>query len=170
MKTRFFAIVSFVLVSHFLFAQDRPLHEIHTMMVFNFTKYVQWPDQDQSGEFVIGVVGNEEVYKTLSSWYTGKTKGHKTYVIKKFANADEVTDCAVIYIDKTKSGEFDAINSKVKGKGTLIVTDRHGLGTKGSCINFKTVDEKLRIELNQKAIETANLKVSSALTSMAILI
>lgn len=170
MKTRFFALVSFVLVSHFAFAQDRPLHEIHTMMVFNFTKYVQWPDQDQPGEFIIGVVGNEDVFKTLSTWYTGKTKGHKTYVIKKFANAAEVTDCSVVYIDKSKSGEFEAINSKVKGKGTLIVTDRHGLGAKGSCINFKTVDEKLRIELNQKAIETANLKVSSALTSMAILI
>ncbi len=170
MKLRFFAFVAFALVSQITFAQDRPLHEIHTMMVFNFTKYVQWPDQDQPGEFVIGVVGNEDVYKTLSTWYTGKTKGHKTYVIKKFANASEVTDCSVVYIDKSKSGEFEVINTKLKGKGTLVVTDRNGLGSKGSCINFKTVDDKLRIELNQKAIETANLKVSSALTSMAILI
>lgn len=170
MKLRFLAFAAMAFVSQFTFAQDRPLHEIHTMMVFNFTKYVQWPDQDQPGEFVIGVVGNEDVYKTLSTWYTGKTKGHKTYAIKKFANASEVTDCAVVYIDKSKSGEFEAINAKLKGKGTLVVTDRNGLGSKGSCINFKTVDDKLRIELNQKAIETANLKVSSALTSMAILI
>jgi hypothetical protein len=56
------------------------------------------------------------------------------------------------------------------GNGNLIVTDRNGLGSKGSCINVKTVDDKLRIELNQKAKETANLKVSSALTSIAILI
>ncbi len=152
------------------FAQDRPVHEIYTMMVFNFTKYVQWPDSDKPGEFVIGVIGNEDVYKTLTTWYNGKTKGAKTYVIKKFSNASEVSDCAVLYIDKSKSGEFDAANSKVKGKGTLVVTDRTGFGAKGSCINFKTVDEKLRFELNSRAIETANLKVSSALTSMAILI
>lgn len=170
MKTvKIFVLISFLVVGTTM-AQERPLHEIHTMMVFNFTKYVQWPDQDQSGEFVIGVVGNEDVYKTLSTWYSGKTKGHKVYVIKKFSNASEVSDCAVIYIDKSKSSEFEAINTKVRGKGTLVVTDRNGLASKGSCINFRTVDDKLRIELNQKAIETANLKVSSALTSMAILI
>jgi hypothetical protein len=152
------------------FSQERPIHEVYTMMVFNFTKYVQWPDQDKAGEFVIGVIGNDDVYKTLTTWYSGKTKGAKTYVIKKFNNASEVSDCAVLYIDKSKSNEFDAVNSKVKGKGTLVVTDRSGLGARGSCINFKTVEDKLRIELNQKAIETANLKVSSSLTAMAILI
>jgi hypothetical protein len=163
-------LVMTMFIGSFAFSQERPLHEIHTMMVFNFTKYVQWPEQDKAGEFVIGVIGNDEVYKTLTTWYSGKTKGAKTYVIKKFNNALEVSDCAVLYIDKSKSSEFDAANNKVKGKGTLVVTDRNGLGAKGSCINFKTVEDKLRIELNQKAIETANLKVSSALTSMAILI
>ncbi len=164
------SLISLMILGGSAFSQERPLHEIHTMMVFNFTKYVQWPDQDKPGEFVIGVVGNDDVYKTLTTWYNGKTKGAKTFSIRKFNNAAEVTECAVLYIDKSKSGEFETINNKVKGKGTLIVTDRNGFGAKGSCINFKTVDEKLRFELNPKAIETANLKVSSALTSMAILI
>jgi hypothetical protein len=151
-------------------AQERPIHEVYSMMVFNFTKYVQWPDHTASGEFVIGVVGNADVFATLNTWYGGKPRGTKTYVIKKFNNASEVTDCHVVFIDKTKSGEFETINSKLQGKGTLVITDRNGLGSKGSGINFKTVDNKLKFELNQKALETANLKVSGALTSMAILI
>jgi hypothetical protein len=152
------------------FAQERPLHEVYSMMLFNFTRYVQWPDHDAGGEFVIGVIGNSEVYNTLNGWYGGKPKGSKTYVIKKFASAAEVTDCHVLFIDKGKSGEFEAANNKVKGKGTLVITDKNGLGEKGSAINFKTIDNKLKFELNQKAVETANLKVSGALSSMAILI
>jgi hypothetical protein len=151
-------------------AQDRPVHEIYSMMMWNFTKYVQWPDYDSGGEFVIGVVGNNEVYNTLNQWYGGKPKGPKTYVIKKFNSASDVTDCHVIYIDKSKSSEFDLINNKIQGKKTLIITDKNGLGEKGSAINFKTVDNKLKFELNQKAMEASNLKVSGALTSMAILI
>src|SRR5258707_14127690 len=149
--------------------EARPLHEVYSMMVFNFVKYVQWP-ADENKEFVIGVIGNTDIYNTLNTWYAGKPKGSKTYVIKKFSNASEVTDCQVIFIDRSKSGEFEAVNNKVKGKGTLVVTDRNGLGSKGSCINFKTVDERLKFELNQHAIEASNLKVASALTSMAILI
>jgi hypothetical protein len=151
-------------------AQDRPMHEVYSMMVFNFVKYIQWPAGDNSKDFVIGVVGNTEIYNTLTAWYGGKPKGNKTYVIKKFNNAAEVTDCQAIFIDRSKSNEFAAIEEKVKGKGTLVVTDRSGLGAKGSCINFKTVDDKLRFELNQQAIEASNLKVAGALASMAIMI
>jgi hypothetical protein len=151
-------------------AQDRPVHEIYSMMMWNFTKYVQWPDHETGGEFVIGVVGNSEVYNTLNQWYGGKPKGSKTYVIKKFNSASDVTECHVIYIDKSKSSEFESINNKMMGKRTLIITDKNGLGEKGSAINFKTVDNKLKFELNQKAMEASNLKVSGALTSMAILI
>jgi len=159
-----------LLISGMASAQERAIHEVYSMMVFNFTKYVQWPDHTGSGEFVIGVIGNNEIYNTLSSWYGGKPRGSKTYVIKKFNSAAEVTDCNVIFIDKSKSGEFDAVNNKIAGKGTLLITDKNGLGTRGSAINFKMVDSKLKFELNQKAVESANLKVSSSLTSMAILI
>ena len=140
------------------------------MMVYNFTKYVQWPDHAATGEFVIGVVGNTDIYNTLNGWYGGKPRGTKTYIIKKFNSAADVTECHVLYIDKSKSGEFDNVNDKLKGKGTLIITDKSGLGEQGSSINFKLVDNKLKFELNQKAIEASNLKVSGALSSMAILI
>lgn len=159
-----------MLASTLVNAQERPLHEVYSMMVFNFVKYVQWPTNEGNKEFVIGVIGNDNIYNTLSSWYAGKPKGSMTYVIKKFKSAAEVADCQVVFIDRTKSGEFDAVNERVKGKGTLVVTDRNGLGAKGSCINFKTVDEKLKFELNQSAIAASNLKVSSVLSSMAIVI
>lgn len=151
-------------------AQERPAHEVYSMMVFNFTRYVQWPESGSSNEFVIGVIGNTDVFATLNTWYGGKSKGSQKYVIKKFNSANEVSDCQVLFIDKTKSAEFDAITTKVKGKNTLLITDKNGLGEKGSSINFKTVDNKLKFELNQKAIEASNLKVSSSLSSMAILI
>jgi len=163
-------IVLFILNTSTLFAQDRPMHEVYSMMVYNFIKYVQWPDHSESGEFVIGVVGNAEVFTTLNNWYGGKPRGGKMYVIKKFNSAAEVANCHVVFIDKSKSGEFDAVNNKVKGKGTLVITDKAGLGEKGSAINFKNVDNKLKFELNQRAMEASNLKVSGALSSMAILI
>lgn len=159
-----------MLISGNAFSQERSVEEVYSMMVYNFTKYVQWPDHAGSGEFVIGVVGSGEIYKILNEWYGGKPRGSKTYVIKKFNSAAEVSDCHVVYIDKSKSNDFDVVNNKVKGKGTLVITDKSGLGEKGSAINFKMVDNKLKFELNQKAIEASNLKVSGALTSMAILI
>lgn len=163
-------VVAALLMCGQAFSQDRPIHEVYSMMVFNFTKYVQWPDHATAGEFVIGVVGNGQMYNTLNGWYGGKPRGSKTYIIKKFNSLAEVTNCHVVYVDKSKSSELEGMIDKIQGNGTLIITDKTGLGEKGSGINFRTVDNKLKFELNQKVIEASNLKVSSALASMAILI
>jgi hypothetical protein len=151
-------------------AQERSIQEIHSMMVYNFMKYVNWPPTATSGEFVIGVVGESKVYQTLTKYYGTKSKGTQKIVIKEFSSASEVTDCHVIYIGKGKSGSLEDVLAKIAGKSTLIITDKAGLGKKGSGINFKNVGGKLKFELNQAAISKAKLKISSQLSGMAILI
>lgn len=133
-------------------------------------KYVNWPASVSSGDFVIGVVGDDDVYGTLAKWYGTKSKGAQKIVIKQFNSAAEVTDCHVLYVGKSASNNFDDILGKISGKPVLTISDKAGLGKKGSCINFKTVSGKLKFELNQAALEGATLKVSSQLTGMAILI
>jgi hypothetical protein len=151
-------------------AQERPTHEIHAAMVFNFIKYIQWPDEGDAGEFVVGVLGDDKVFDTLQKWYDGKPKGNKKYVIKKLSAATESSGCQVVYVGKSKSRDFDSIKENTSGKSILTVTDGNGLGQKGSCINFKVVDGKLKFELNQGTVAGSNLKISSQLSSMAILL
>jgi hypothetical protein len=151
-------------------AQDRPTHEIHAAMLFNFIKYVQWPNEGEAGEFVVGVIGDDNVFNTLNQWYNGKAKGNKKYVIKKLASADESSSCQVVYVGKAKNKDFETIKSSIGSKSILTITDGNGLGEKGSCINFKVVDGKLKFEMNQATLTGSNLKVSSQLSSMAILI
>jgi hypothetical protein len=152
------------------YAQERPTHEIHAAMLYNFIKYVQWPNETDAGDFVVGVFGEEKVFTTLKQWYDGKPKGTKKYVIKQLASTDEAGDCNVVYLGKTKSKDFESIKNTISGKPVLTITDGAGLGQKGSCINFKVVDGKLKFELNQAVLTSSNLKVSGQLTSMAIML
>lgn len=163
----FFAVLLAVSAAQ---AQERPNHEIHAAMVFNFIKYVQWPDEGSGGDFVVGVMGEDDVFNTLKTWYDGKPKGAKKYVVKKLASAEEAATCHVVYLGKNKSKEFENIKNIITGKSVLTVTDGSGLGQKGSCINFKVVDGKLKWELNQGTFTSSNLKVSGQLSSMSILI
>jgi len=165
-------LLSILLVSSTtgLFAQERPTHEIHAAMLYNFIKYVQWPNEGEAGDFVVGVIGDENVFNTLKLWYDGKAKGSKKYVIKKLGSPDEATGCQVVYVGKSKNRDFDIIKTSVTGKSVLTITDGNGMGHKGSCINFKVIEGKLKFELNQAIVTGSNLKVSTQLSSMAILI
>jgi hypothetical protein len=169
MKKTVFSLALLLMIGYAQ-AQERPTHEIHAAMLYNFIKYVQWPNEGDAGEFVVGVIGDENVFNTLKAWYDGKPKGSKKYVIKKLGSPGEAGDCQVVYVGKSKSKEFEAIKTSVTGKSVLTITDGNGLGQKGSCINFKVIDGKLKFELNQAVVGSANLKVSSQLSSMAIMI
>ncbi|MGE0771101.1 MAG: YfiR family protein [Cyclobacteriaceae bacterium] len=163
-------IIPFLLVGLMTQAQEKPLHEIHAAMLFNFLKYIQWPNEADGGEFVVGVMGEDNVFNTLKGWYDGKPKGTKKYVIKKLSSAADASGCSVVYLGKSKSREFEDIKGAVAGRAVLTITDSFNLGQKGSCINFKVIDGKLKFELNQGSVSAANLKVSSQLASMAIII
>jgi hypothetical protein len=149
---------------------EKPIHEIHAAMIYNFMKYVQWPDDGNPGEFVVGVYGEDNVFNTLKSYYDGKPKGAKKYSIRKLNDASEAQSCAVVYIGKNKSKDFENVKNAVMGKPVLTITDSFNLGKKGSCINLKVVDDKLKFEINQASMNGASLKVASQLASMAIMI
>ena len=148
---------------------EKPIHEIHAAMIYNFMKYIQWPD-DGGTEFVVGVLGEDNVFNTLKNFYDGKPKGTKKYSIRKLNDISEAASCQVVYIGKNKSREFDNVKNAIGSKSILTVTDSFNLGKKGSCINFKVVDEKLKFEINQASMNGASLKVAGQLSSMAILI
>jgi hypothetical protein len=169
MKTILSLILS-LLFAGSTFAQQRPTHEIHAAMVYNFIKYVQWPNEGDEGEFIVGVLGADDVFNTLKQWYDGKPKGSKKYVIRKLSSPNETGECQVVYVGKSKNKDFDSVKTTTSGRSVLTVTDGNGLGQKGSCINFKVIDGKLKFELNQGVVAGSNLKVSSQLSSMAILI
>ncbi|MEJ2003435.1 MAG: YfiR family protein [Cyclobacteriaceae bacterium] len=152
------------------FAQDRERHEIHSMMIYNFLKYIQWPESVNSGQFVIGVMGDDDVYSTLKAWYGDKERMGKTLLVKKLTSPSDARECQLVYIGSAASNSFEAVHGIVSSNPTLIITDKNGLGKRGSGINFRTVNNRLKFELNQNALETSKLKVSSQLAAMAIVI
>ncbi len=170
-SVKFFLLIAAIAFSfNGTFAQDRPAHELHSMMIYNFLKYIQWPAGKNSGEFVIGVVGAESVYETLNSWYGNKTRGDKKFIIKKLSEKDDLTQCQLLYVGKTASAKFKDVLNKIGSQPVLTVTNQNGLAQQGSCINFKVVNNRLKFELNQAAIAKSNLKSSSQLAAMAIVI
>ena len=86
------------------------------------------------------------------------------------SSASDASGCQVVYVGKSKSKEFEDIKNTITGKSILTITDGNGLGEKGSCINFKIINGKLKFELTQAVVSGSNLKVSGQLSSMAILI
>lgn len=155
------------LLSNTSFSQD---YKFHSVFIYNFTKYIQWPSAYQSGDFVIAVLGNSQVTENLEKMAAVKTVGSQKIIVKKVNSIAEAGKCHILFLPDSKSGNLDDVLAHFGSRPTLIITERAGLAKKGSGINFILQGGKWKFELNKPAIESNNMRVSSELAKLAIVI
>lgn len=143
--------------------------KIKAIYIYNFTKYIEWPPEYKEGSFVIGVYGtNIPLLNELNKMATSKMVGSQKLEIRNLTSADNASQCHIIYILTDNSAQLPDVINKIKGKSTLIVTDKAGMAKLGAGINFSVVENKQKIELNKSNIEKYKLKVASTLVEMSV--
>ena len=146
-------------------------YKAYSVYVYNFIKYIEWPQEYRTGEFVIAVIGDSPVTAELRNLAATKKANGQTIVIKKYASVAEVERCHILYISSAKSSVLKQAIEKTKNTPTLVIAEREGLAKKGAAINFVTLeDETLKFELNKKAIDAHKLKVSTMLISLGLVV
>lgn len=137
--------------------------------IYNFTKYINWPDKYKEGNFVIGVLGTSTFYNDLTILLSTKTVGNQKFEIKSFMAAESISGtCHILFVPSENSSMLPVVLKKMKSKNTLIITEKPGLAKQGSAINFVVQNNKQKFELNKSNIEKYSLKVSSTLSALAI--
>jgi len=99
-----------------------------------------------------------------------KKVGERSIKVTKINSAADIRKANILFVSAGKAAEFENVVTKVNTLSILIVTEEPGLGTKGSNINFILKDGKLAFELNQAAMTKRNLKASTELSRLAIMI
>ncbi len=142
---------------------------IKAIYIYNFTKYIEWPDSYKKGFFVIGFIGtNSALLSELSAMSITKKVGTQAIEIKNVSTIVNSDKFNILYILTENSTQLSDVLTKVKGNSTLIITDKPGLAKLGAGINFVIVENKQKIELNKANIEKYKLKVASMLVQMSL--
>jgi hypothetical protein len=139
------------------------------LYIYNFPKYFEWPADYRKGNFIIGVLGNNSsTVSELNKIVSGKTVGDQIIEIKSFANVEGISKCQMLIINADKSDLLPKTIAKLKGKSTLIISEKEGAIKFGAVINFVIKDSKQKFELSINNAEKNSLKVSKTLLPLAI--
>jgi hypothetical protein len=151
----------------FASAQDAN-YKLHAGLLYHFTKHIEWPTSKQNGDFVIGVLGNTTLIEAVEEMSKNRTVGNQRITVVQVKSADDANRCHIIYVQRFQNTQFNAFHPKAKSGHVLLITESEEGGKRGAGINFITIDEKLKFELNRSAIENSGLKVSNELVKLAI--
>jgi len=146
-------------------AQDQ-VDAAKAKFIYNFTKFFDWPQSDRSGDFLIGVLGSNNIYHELSGFTRGKKVILQDIKVQKFRKSEEVTDCHLIYISRARTDVIPALKQKF-GKNTLFISDSSEGIDKGAALNFLLIGNKLKFEFAASNARSQGLQFSSRIRDMA---
>lgn len=140
------------------------------LYLYNFTKYIDWPEEQKKGEFIIGVVGSNQVFNELLQLAQGKPVGTQTITVKNFRNLEEISNCHIMFLSENQSRRVDQVVAKFGKSSPLLVTQLEGATLYGAAINFVIRDETMKFELKKSNATKYGLRVHSRLDNLAIVI
>jgi hypothetical protein len=145
--------------------------KIKAVFIYNFTKYIEWPSEHKGGEFTIAILGrNNALYDELNKMSQIKKIANQSFSIVSYNSISEIKIPHILYIPSDSTEELARAVEKLRGKSTLIVTEKPGMARKGAGINFVVIGSRQKFELNKSNVEKHNLKVASTLENLAVLV
>ena len=153
-------------------AQQEPTDsEVKAAYLFNFLKFVDWPDdpaRDSQAPWVLGVVGDTAVGEDLKQLASGKSVHGRELEVKKVSAPADLRACQILYIAASEKRRLPAMLGELHGASVLTVADMEHFVESGGMIQFVIQDSRVRMAIDVGATSRAHLKVSSKLLSLAV--
>lgn len=154
---------------------DEVEYGIKAAYLFNFTKFIDWPESAFAGAdapFVIGVIDPEGVAAAVvQEVFRDKSTGSRPIVVRVFAQpGPDLTDCHLVFLARSAADQLSAVRRLVDRQSILLVGESQQFAQRGGAINLVTVSDAVRCEINLRRSQQAGLTMSGRLASVARLV
>lgn len=143
--------------------------DLKAVFIYNFTHYIEWDSSSANGDFIIGIIGNSEISKSLTDIAKTNTINNRSIRIRRYDKPENISKCHILFIPKDSPFQLESILKKT-GNGVLTISETTGYANMGTALNFIVKNDKLKFEANLKSLDRAGLKASSQLLKLAIIV
>jgi hypothetical protein len=157
---------------------SRVEYDVKAAFLYRTLKFIDWlepPDSTTHNTITIGVYGQGPMLESLRT-IEGKKVNNRKVVTVPLRDFADLASCDVIYIGPTSTDPVEerrnqeAVLAALAGKSILTVSDSQDFAENGGMIDFLIVDNKVRLEINPRAVKKANLRISSKLMRLATIV
>jgi hypothetical protein len=151
-------------------AQSATEDQVKAAYLFNFAKFIEWPEgafaaPDSTLDFC--TLGRSPVADELDSSVRGKSINRHTIAVRHLRGPEEIKGCHLVFLAASAGKQQQKLVLAAKGSPVLLVAETSGFAQAGGTINFYNESGRLLFEVNIGAAESAHLKISSKLLSLA---
>ena len=142
---------------------------IRAAMVYNFCKFVDWPEEVKSENLVLGVMSDGFDVPDFSS-IDGKTVQDLLLEVRTVSSQKDLSECNLLFISQFKGMSMQDAFAESRNESILTISEIDDFCTQGGVIQMVPRRGKMRFFINRQAADEAGLTLSSQLLKMARII
>ncbi len=143
-------------------------YEVKAAFVYNFIKFVEWPDAggppgDSIRLCILGELPDAAAFANLGR---RQVRGKRMTVLT-LDRPGEASGCDVLFVAANQTGRLREIIESLEDRPTLTIGDTEGYARRGVMINMFLENKRIRFEINEKKARAAGLRISAKLLKLA---
>jgi hypothetical protein len=142
---------------------------VKTAYIYNFCKYVTWPDSASDAPLDICVLGQNPIVEQIAMLTKKKIKS-RNIVVKFQPSCSSMQCCDVLFISGTETETLTTITASKSTLPVLTISDTEGFAKQGGMIELVKQGNKIRFIINKNRLDEANLTISSRLLKLATIV
>lgn len=158
------------LVPAFTHATIRLENEVKAAFLYNFTRFVSWPDtqaNEGSQPLNICIYGEDPFGDLLDPIRERKSQGRELR-LRYPAEPADIAGCHVLFIAESTPRNLTTLLEFAREQGVLTVSDMADFVSRGGMVGYIKQGNVIRFEINLKAAEEAGLAINSRLLDLAV--
>jgi hypothetical protein len=141
--------------------------DIKAAFLFNFTKFIEWPETAQLESFRICTVAEPAFNAALDRTLTGETANGRPIVRVSPATPDAARACQILFLGRVEDDRVERWLTAVRGAPVLVVGESRATWERGGQINFVVDENRVKFDVNSDAAAASGLTISSKLLRVA---
>ena len=141
--------------------------KIKAAYLYNFTKFIDWDAEFPStpaSPITICVLGDNDIADNLEEVANRLIKERPLQIKRNNINdINLLPHCNVLFIGNSTQQQFPEILQALKGSHVLTVSDMPRFSYRGGAIGFFVEKDRVKIEINERAVREAGLKIGAQL-------
>jgi hypothetical protein len=147
-------------------------YQLKAVFLFNFAQFVEWPPEafdESTSSLNVCIAGSDPFGSELEAVMQGESVGGRPLVVERLADLEDTQRCHLAYVNQPEQQLRETLQ-RLKGKPVLTVGETQAFMESGGMIRFNMDGKKIRLMINPKAADEAQLRLSSKLLRSSELI
>jgi hypothetical protein len=143
-------------------------HAVRAAYVYNLTKYVTWPKA--GNELEICVAGGGSFGFALEKVIQGKVSDGRRILVSLRPSEPELQRCDMVYFDAANAAQTQRVLDHLMGHPVLTVGENESFVRAGGMVGLVRSGDQLQIQVNLDQVRAGELRMSSRLLDLAVLV